>query len=147
MRNTISILDKDHKSIKEDLLQIENCLPIQGEKKLTELLRLFKDLERFTTSGHHKREDEILFSWMLEQNSNSDASIIKRIKSEHDELENKQRLIIACLEKQIPGKSGDSLVGISFDIRDFIDLYREHIEIEDGFIYLIADALITSNQR
>lgn len=143
MKTTISILCKEHQTILAELTLIEKNISTQ----YSELLERFRNLQKFTIDGHHKREEEILFTWMLKQNPNSDATIIDQIRKEHLELDSKQNKIVDSLEKLLLKQFVVSLKTLAFDIQDFIDLYREHIQREENFIYLIADGLVNNLHR
>lgn len=142
MRTILSTLCKEHQAILDQLIQIE-----KKTTQYSDLLEEFKKLQKLTIQTHHKREEETLFTWMLEQNPNSDATIINQIKNEHMELEFKQKHIAGNLEKLLLDQSTVSLKTLAFDIQDFVDLYREHIHREENFIYLIADGLVINAQR
>lgn len=143
MKTTISILCKEHQTILDELNLIEKNISTQ----YSELLEKFRHLQKFTIDGHHKREEEILFTWMLKQNPNSDATIIDQIRKEHLELESKQKQIVDNLEKLLSQQFVVPIKTLAFDVQDFIDLYREHIQIEENFIYMIADGLVKNVQR
>ena len=146
MKETISLLLKEHKKILEELHLIEEALAKEHATLSTTILEKLQNLKEYTSSLHHKREEETLFKWMLEQNPNADASIINRIKEEHVDLEKRQGTIISDLTSFTKGLAKVSQQSILFDITDFKDLYREHIQREEKFIFEIAKGLLMGQQ-
>lgn len=147
MRSSISGLIEEHKKISEELKLIEVNFSTRPAGFLQDTLKRFKGLENMTIHGHHKKEDEILFKWMLAQDCNADSSVIERFRKEHDELEVLHKGIIRNLESLVKNTSNSLLITLDIDVTNFIDLYREHIQKEEGFIFLIADGIISANEK
>lgn len=133
---TLTSLTKDHQSILQDLNFLEELLMDKSDSPEKALL-VFKKLRMLLQGDHHQREESVLYEWMINQNVNVDQDIITRIRKEHDDLES----LMERISQQV------QLTKVAaFDIRDFIDLYREHIDLEDKFIFQIAKGLISRHR-
>lgn len=136
IEDTLTRLTKDHQKILQELIFLEELL-MEKTDALDKALLVFKKLRMLLQGDHHQREESVLYEWMLNQNVNVDQDIIARISKEHDELESLMERI---------GQQVQSTKILAFDLRDFIDLYREHIELEDKFIFQIAKGLISRHR-
>ncbi|GEM_PF-647894 len=134
---TIGSLLQEHKQISRELELLESFIK---ERKFPqqEILGFLTNLNSFTLSGHHEKEEQILFRWMLDQNPNADKTIIKKIIDEHIELDG----ILQGLIKDI--NHGVSIDSLKFDMLNFMEMYREHIDLEENFIFLIAKGLLAA---
>jgi hemerythrin-like domain-containing protein len=148
VKEIIAILMDDHKKVDEAISDIKRLMTLSPEEsfiQLAERLTFFKD---FTFKGHHVREEEVLYAWMGKQNSNSDTSIMDRIKNEHKQLEALGQKLLDAVNAALLKKSTMSNVAILSDLNDFIVIYLEHIEKEENFIFMIAEGLkLTSEQE
>lgn len=147
MRSSISGLIEEHKKISEELTLIEGNFSSRPAGYLQDSLKRFKGLESLAIHGHHKKEDEILFSWMLAQDRNADRSVIERFRKEHEELETLHKGIIKNLEMLLEDPTQSLQTTVEIDAINFIDSYREHIQKEESFIFVIADGIIAANEK
>lgn len=131
LENTLVTLTHEHRKILTELNVIEKYLN-DDSGPLVRALSTFENIKTFLVSEHHKREDTILYEWMLNQNVTVDQDIIARIKKEHEELEH-------LLENINKEKDETTL---AYDLKDFVDLYREHVALEEQFIFQIARGLL-----
>ncbi len=147
IQTNILILIDDHKKILAELSIVEKSITDDPTHLKPDMIEVLRELKDFTLFTHHKREDDVLFTWMLEQNPNADKMVIKRIRDEHERLETLQRIIFSQIaylssdESVIPPKT------LVFTVTEFIQLYREHIDVEEKFIYPIAKGLILARQQ
>lgn len=146
MQDTINVLLKEHKKIIAELNSVEQDITDASVSILPPTIEKLKHLITFTSHDHHKLENDVLLAWMLEQNPTADKSIIDRIRNEHYELEGLQKKILTHIDEMAKNKAKISFKSLTFDIKDFIDLYREHIDREEKFIFQIAKGLI-ANQK
>lgn len=138
MNKNIIELKEDHKKVGSSLESIENIL------NFTDLETLLKDLRGqleffrdFTCKIHHKRESEVLFKWLTDQNPGSDQQVIARINSEHDELEAQVENFL----ERVNNFSVDDKSALLSDVEDFVRMYKNHIDKEEKFIFLIAETI------
>ena len=131
-------LKQDHTKVNSSIDLIEKILDLTDvDKLLIDLkvqLEFFRD---FTCKIHHKRESDVLFKWLKEQNPESDQQVIDRINTEHDELEEQVNVFI----DRVTNFSIDDKSALLSDVEDFVRKYKNHIDKEEKFIYLIAEAI------
>jgi hemerythrin-like domain-containing protein len=146
MKKLISELNSDHELIENKLEVLAQILSEPEFKnnlsKIKEALIFF---ETFTFKEHHRREEDILYKWMLEQNKDSDRELINKIISEHRFLEE----IANNLKKEVEFaiKNNDNKLGkIGADLSYFVTAYTEHAERESSFIFVIAETLNKSGK-
>lgn len=148
MKEVISILMDDHKKIDAVIADTKRLMTLSAEEsfeKLAHNLLFFLD---FTFKGHHKREEEVLYAWMGKQNPNADASLMNRIKHEHQHLETMGKKLHHSLVCYLDKNPDCTTVTVQSDLHDFIVIYLEHIEKEENFIFMIAEGLkLTSSEE
>lgn len=142
LENTLATLTIEHKKILTELSVLEGL--IQDESNFsTKVVPAFKNLKNFLLPDHHKREDSILYEWMLNQNSTVDHDIIDRIRLEHQNLEVLMENINKQVENISQASPAKAVRMLAHDLLDFIELYREHVELEEKFIFMIAKGLLS----
>lgn len=139
IHTTIGNLLLEHKQINHQLELLESFIKEQIFFQ-QEILKLLKNLNSFTLSGHHETEEQILFKWMLDQNPNADKTIINKIISEHKELDSLLHGLITDIENGTPINS------LKFEMLNFVQMYQEHIDLEENFIFLIAKGLLAAKE-
>lgn len=143
VENTLTVLINEHKkilselSILSELIQENSVLP-------TKVLSVFKSIRGVLMADHHKREETILFKWMLNQNKTVDQDIIGRVLKDHETLEVLLESINQQTENVSPASPANVTKTLKHDLGNFIELYREHVELEEKFIFQIAKGLVTA---
>ena len=131
-------LKEDHIKVNASLDALEKALDfIDLEMILKELkihLEFFRD---FTCKVHHKRESEVLFKWLLEENPSFDRQVIDRITAEHDELE----IQVEKFLTRVYNFSLDDKSSLLCEIEDFIRGYKQHVEREEKCVFLVAEEM------
>lgn len=135
--STIRNLLQEHKQISHELELLESFIKERNFSQ-QEVLKFLTNLNNFTLSGHHEKEEQILFKWMLDQNPNADKTIINKIIDEHLELDGLLKSLVEDINQ------GASIESLKFDMLNFMEMYREHIDLEENFIFLIAKGLLTA---
>jgi len=133
IQTTIGSLLKEHQQIKKELDLLQSLME---EKNFPsqELLKFLNNLKTLTLSGHHEKEEKILLKWMIDQNPNADGAIISKIKKDHQELD---AIVQRILERS---------EGLEDELTNFLQLYREHIDLEENFIFLIAKGILAASE-
>ena len=137
----IAMLNKDHEIVSAKIYQLNVLINLPAEEafpKIVELLNFFDD---FIFKIHHKREENLLYSWMMKQNKNSDTQLIQKIIDDHDAFSVFAKKIILDIENHLQDKPSPTVGAIRYDLSLFIANYVDHIEKEESFIYLIAESL------
>ena len=141
MKEIIEILENDHKISAEKIIDIEKLMAADPEESFTQIVTDLTFFQDFTFRGHYLREDEILYTWMRLQNPNSDTAVMDRIKNEHTQLENLGTKILVAIKNHQLNTPDTTNVTIFSNLNDFINLYIEHMEKEEKFIFMIAEGL------
>ena len=147
MRDVIKLLLDDHHKIEEAISKTKTLMALPPEKSFQEINTNLTFFKNFTFGEHHRRENEILYMWMTKQNPNSDTSVIDRIKNEHCQLEELAGKISKAINSHLKKTPDTSVVTILSDLHDFILLYKEHMEKEEKFIFMIAEGLKLSQKE
>lgn len=136
IQDTLSSLINEHKKIHAELQELEVMVP--------ETLTAIKKIKKLMLLEHHKKEDEVLYKWMINQNPTVDQDIIARILKDHEELET----LLQKIEQQADSATSDKMMrSLAYDLSNFIDSYREHIDLEEKFIFQIARGLLSTRVR
>lgn len=141
MNKIIEELNEDHLKIDQFMTKLEST--IVGSDYIDHLLEIEAEFMSFAEShliAHHKKEEDFLYKWMIEQNKNSDKDLIRKMVNDHELFEVKARWIITEMQKH---KSGNkiSFAELGLEISDFVNKYKEHLNRETDFIFFIADGL------
>ncbi len=141
MNKIIEELNEDHLKIDQFMTKLEST--IAGSDYINHLLEIETELISFAENhliAHHKKEEDFLYKWMIEQNKNSDKELIRKMVNDHELFEAKAKWIIVEIAKH---KSGIkiSLAELGLEISDFVNKYKEHLNRETDFIFFIADGL------
>lgn len=145
LENTLATLTIEHKKILSELSVLEELIQDESNYQAT-VVPAFKNLKNFLLPDHHKREDSILYEWMLNQNTTVDHDIIDRIRDEHHKLEVLMENINQQVGKISQASAAKDIRMLGHDLLDFIELYREHVELEEKFIFMIAKGLLSAQR-
>ncbi|WP_127716268.1 hemerythrin domain-containing protein [Halobacteriovorax sp. HLS] len=137
MKEIINQLKDDHIRVNASLDKMEQLIDTPLETSRDELVSEFQFFKDFACKIHHKRESEVLYNWMKKQNPEADKEIIERINEEHKSLESEVNNFIEKITKMAKEEENTILC----DIEQFIRVYKQHIEKEEKFIFLIAQQL------
>lgn len=143
MKKLIDELNKDHEIIGGKIDQLSELLREKAQTSFPKIFEVISFFGHFTFSEHHKREEHVLYKWMLEQNKNADSELIKVIINEHKELELLGKKIAENIQSHLESTPKVSVLTVESDVSYFIARYREHVEKEERFIFAIAEALST----
>lgn len=147
MKEVIDILIEDHKIITQKIDDLYSLLHLGPDESFEKILKILSFFNEFTFTGHHQREGQILYAWMVKQNKNSDTLLMDRINAEHTALEKLGSGIAQSVENYLSKKAGASAVSALADLSYLITKYREHIEREETFIFMIAESLKLSQKE
>jgi len=142
MKDIIEILCNEHRIIDEKIKQLDEFTNLKEIDLYQPLQEILQFLKNEITEKHHRRENEVLYTWMVEQNKNADTELINRIISEHNYID---KLIQECLN--IMNKPQDNYIALKMKILDLTTSYKAHMEKEEKFIFQIANALKCSNRK
>jgi hemerythrin-like domain-containing protein len=93
---------------------------------------------------HHADEEQDLFPALIESMAGSDAVCLRKLTTglaaEHRELEARWQRVRAALERVV---AGDSVLLEAAGVQMLVDLYRRHIEREEGELLPMAARLLS----
>lgn len=148
MQKLIKELDSDHELILKKMDEMSAFLEEKDfSKTFPRLLEVLKFFEKFTFSEHHTREENILYKWMKDQNKNSDKDLINKIVDDHKFLEKLLIEIRTHVESILNKKEAVSENVIAAELTFFLTMYREHVERESSFIFVVANALCPTEKN
>ncbi len=148
MKEIIELLENDHKIIADKIADLKRLMSLDPETSFSQIATDLAFFQDFTFKGHHLREDEILYTWMRLQNPKSDTAVMDRIKNEHTHLEKLGTKILISVQNYQKNTPDSSIVTIISNLNDFINLYIEHMEKEEKFIFMIAEGLrLSKNEK
>lgn len=137
----IAKLNEDHSIVSEKVHLLSTLINLHPEEGFPKIIEELKFFETFIFSVHHKREEEVLYKWMVGQNKNSDSQLIQRIIDEHNTFSNDAKKIIKDMENYLAKNNSAPIATIRYNLARFLSTYVEHMEKEESFIYLIAEGL------
>ena len=142
MQKLIDELNVDHDLIIKKMDEIYSLLSVKNfEETFPNLLEIILFFETFAFKEHHIREHKVLFQWMMDQNKNSDKSLINKIINDHKILEALMVNLRNGVEAFLNKTSSVPTSTIGSDLSYFVVKYREHLDQESKFIFAIASAL------
>ena len=130
-------LKEEHKAVKQALKILEKiCKKLdKGEnvdpKHLDDLLNF---LRTFVDKCHHSKEEDVLFPAMEKAGVPNEGGPIGMMLIEHD-------LGRGFIKGMVEGKD------FVKNARDYIALLTDHIEKEEGILYMIADMHIPAEEQ
>jgi hemerythrin-like domain-containing protein len=136
----IETLMSEHRAIEralDALVAFADAVERRGAADKQELSRFVTFLREFADTGHHGKEEEILFQAMVEGGFPSEDGPIGVMLREHDE----GRAFVGVLDQRAQQDAAWSEADrrqIGAAARGFADLMRSHIEKEDDILYPMA---------
>lgn len=142
-------LKEEHKAVKQALRILEKiCKKLDGggrvdPKHLDDLLDF---LRTFVDKCHHSKEEGVLFPAMEKAGVPNEGGPIGMMLIEHDAGRSFIRGMAKGIEKYGTGKK-EASVEIVKNARDYIALLTDHIEKEEGILYMIADMHLSPDEQ
>lgn len=147
MKEIIKILSDDHEIIAEKIKLLNAMLNVEPAESFPQIHETLSFFEDFLFQTHHKKEEQVLYAWMVQQNERADNELIKKIIDDHNSFHKKSNEIKAGIELFLKNRPGPTALTILYDLSEFISSYIEHIEREENFIYEIANGLSISEEE
>jgi benzoyl-CoA reductase subunit C len=145
---SLESLYTEHRTIEQMLIVLEAIakrLEQGGDvppSLISDVIDFFHD---FADALHHAKEERRLFPVLAGHGLGPEASIVGALVHQHDAGRVYVREMRAELERLC---DGDLLVaaGLAASARAYVELLREHIRIEDEYLYPLAQKAITSEE-
>jgi len=136
---TTDVLDRTHRDIVEMLARMSSLLESleapgieDGVRKLAdEVCRFFDE----TARPHHAAEEEFVFPDLLASGEPELVQHVKRLQQDHGWLEENWFELSPHLRAVANGQSWYDIDVLRSAVPTFIELYREHIALEEDVIY------------
>lgn len=132
MRPT-EILKEEHKVILKALNVLDSIVGREDIQR-EELLLLIDFIKNFADRCHHKKEEDLLFKYMIESGVPAEGGPIDVMLSEH----NMGREFVKNMENAIRNGKIDR-AKFNENAKNYTSLLSEHIYKEDNILYQIAD--------
>ncbi len=138
----IDYLMEEHREISIFLDEMEDyCTSIIGGEKLNEdkFRQAIIYIREFADGTHHKKEEDILFKYMLEELGQTGKTLIQNgMLVEHDLA----RLSVYQLEEALDSyqleSNNKNILDILSNMMNYIYILRRHIDKEDRLVYKFA---------
>lgn len=143
MRAVITELNTEHVKIEEMIHSLE--FSIMGSNFLLLLKSKMPEIIEFSESilpAHHSKEENFLYKWMSDQNPNSDRALIHKMIEEHKYFEEKMKWISDELQRAHAMENYANTANLGYEMSLFVIKYKEHLQRETDFIFLIAEGLL-----
>lgn len=142
-------LKKDHRVIEKMLEVLEKVSGRlnNGEEVPADVLKSAADFIRnFADNYHHGKEEDLLFKRMEERGFPVEGGPIGMMLVEHDEGRGYARAMAEGAERYAAGDAGAKKI-FAENARNYSDLLSQHIQKEDGILYMMANNLIKEDEQ
>ncbi|RVU54204.1 hemerythrin domain-containing protein [Anaerosphaera multitolerans] len=144
---TIEFLKKEHEKIIEVVDKVEeNCISIMNGRELNvNFYRvLIEYIRKFADSTHHKKEEDILFKYMVDNLGEVAEKLVKSgMLTEHQMA----RYYVSELENYLndyeESKSDKSKVQVLANAMSYVNLLRIHVDKENNVVYPFGERSLT----
>lgn len=143
MKNITQILSDEHQTILKVIdAALNECSEIENGKPLkVEFFQKTIDfIKNYADKFHHAKEEDILFTAMLENIENLHCNPIPVMLHEHDE----GREFVKGMEQGISENDTDKLIK---NARGYSALLQNHIYKEDNVLYPMAEEALSDEQK
>jgi len=145
---SLESLYTEHRTIEQMLMVLEAVakrLETGGDVPASLVSDLLDFFHHFADAVHHAKEERRLFPVLAGHGLGPEASAVGALVHQHDAGRVYVREMRAELERL---RDGDRLVGagLAASARAYIELLREHIRIEDEYLYPLAETALTSEE-
>ena len=109
---------------------------------LVDVLDFFENF----TDRHHDREEDLLFPLLAKHGIGPDQTVVGALMFQHEAgrmYSTKMRGDLKRMTQGDPSAAG----ALAADARGYTELIREHIRIEDEYLYKLADSVLTEAEH
>jgi hemerythrin-like domain-containing protein len=103
-------------------------------------------IRTFADRYHHAKEEDILFSALVENGMPAQRSPIEAMHIEHEQGRAHVRAMDEAL-RQIRAGETEHIHALAHHARAYAELLREHIGIEDTILYPLAERVLPEDMR
>ena len=142
-------LKKDHRVIERVIGVLEKVAKKidNGEEVSADVLKIAADFIRnFADNYHHGKEEDLLFKRMADRGFPVEGGPIGMMLVEHDEGRGYAKAMAEGAEKYAGGDAGAKKI-FSENAKNYGDLLSQHIQKEDGILYMMANNLIKEDEQ
>ncbi len=143
MKNITQILSDEHQTILKVIdAALKECSEIEKGKALKVVFfqKAIDFIKNYADKFHHAKEEDILFTAMLENMENLHCNPIPVMLHEHDE----GREFVKGMEQGIVENDTEKLIK---NTRGYCELLQNHIYKEDNVLYPMAEEALSDEQK
>ena len=143
------ILIEEHRIIEKMLMIVDTlCDRLEkGENVESEHFRKAVDfIKNFADKCHHRKEEDVLFTMLVEKGMRKDAGPIGVMLNEHKTGRNFVKNLVEALDKYEKGDKSAKDQVIE-NARGYTQLLKQHILKEDRILYPMGDRILTSHDQ
>ena len=143
------ILIEEHRIIEKMLMIVDTlCDRLEkGENVESEHFRKAVDfIKNFADKCHHRKEEDVLFTMLVEKGMRKDAGPIGVMLDEHKMGRNFVKNLVEALDKYEKGDKSAKDQVIE-NARGYTQLLKQHILKEDRILYPMGDRILTSHDQ
>ena len=144
MHKIMAELHQDHKN----LIKVMNVMEQQAESllegedlNLSILLDAANYIQHYPDLIHHPRENQV-FEVFVNRSSDA-ADVVEQLLSEHHELPSATIKFQTMLDGVVNGSLFVSRQELVDDIKQFIEMERKHMNLEEGLLFPIINKTLT----
>lgn len=145
METAIKNLENEHVYILR-LLDVMQKMVNTISTDITHLEMVVSLINDYVDSFHHAKEEILLFPLMIKKAFANEQGPIKAMLHEHDD----SRAFVKALKNEVRAfKKGDdsALIRLYISMQGYIDLIKEHINIEKNVLFRIANKTLSAEQQ
>ncbi|MBC7237635.1 MAG: hemerythrin domain-containing protein [Chloroflexi bacterium] len=142
-------LKEEHDAIKRMLRILERMadrLDAREDVRIEDIREAIGFIQGFADRCHHAKEEDLLFPAMEAAGVPRQTGPIAVMLAEHEQGRAHVRAMIKALDEHVAGVS-DAAQRLADNARAYTALLRQHIDKEDGILYVIADARLSPRQQ
>lgn len=141
MKNITKILSDEHQTILKAISAIlKECTENGKEVNMAFFQKAIDFIKNYADKFHHAKEEDILFTAMLENMENLHCNPIPVMLHEHDE----GREFVKGMEQGISEKNTEKLIE---NARGYCILLQQHIYKEENVLYPMAEEALNVEQK
>jgi hemerythrin-like domain-containing protein len=143
MLNITNVLSDEHQNILKVIdIVLNECNKIEEGKKVDKIFfdKVINFIKKYADGFHHAKEENILFTEMLDNLENMHCNPIPVMLNEHDEGREYVKEMIESLEQ-------NNDVNLLGNARGYCYLLQNHIFKEDNILYPMAEESLDDNQK
>jgi hemerythrin-like domain-containing protein len=142
----IDVLNRDHDRIKTLLVRLETAwrhLEAGHAVDAAPLIDLVTLCEHWVDRAHVLKEEQALFPLLKQRGLGPEITVVSALMAQHQTGQAFLRELRAAVDRLVAGDPS-ARREVRLWLRDYVDLVREHMRIEDHYFYDLAGDQLTA---